>query len=538
VPRRRSSAPLPLLLIALLAIGLGSLARLHDLDRMVVWHDEVFSLLRTFGFQAQEAREALFTGRELRPRDLLAYQRPSPRLGLREALDSLMTHPEHGPLFYLTARLAAPAFPTALSGIRGTSAVLSLLLIPAVFWLAWELFGDRATAWAAAALTAVSPMHLLYAQEARQYALWTVLAAAASAALLTALRRGRRRDWALYALLAALGLYTHLLFALVLAAHAVYLLPSLRRSGAWSLAPARDWCLSVAAAALLFSPWVLVALTRADRIREVTAWMQLPVTDARLLEAWGLNLVRVFADLPAAGQLLLLGLIPLAWLVWRFLVLAPRAAVLFTSALFLTFAAAVLLPDLTSGGRRSLHPRYLLPAFLALQLAVAWVLAAGWSAPGGVRRRAARAGLVATLALGVWSGGLIVRADSWWHKGFSAANREIASLVNASDHPLVLVSDSAVGLGEAMSLAYYLEAGVSLVGEAPDGAGLPTAGHGDVFVLTPSEKLRAALAADYDLLALPSTWQWHRALRKQGKKGPGSISGFQHPALSSAKQTN
>jgi hypothetical protein len=44
VPRRQPSAPLPLLLIALLAIGLGSFARLYDPDRMVVWHDEVFSL--------------------------------------------------------------------------------------------------------------------------------------------------------------------------------------------------------------------------------------------------------------------------------------------------------------------------------------------------------------------------------------------------------------------------------------------------------------------------------------------------------------
>lgn len=42
--------------IAAVAIVAGSFAHLCDLDRMVVRHDEVFSLLRTFGFDQGRVR--------------------------------------------------------------------------------------------------------------------------------------------------------------------------------------------------------------------------------------------------------------------------------------------------------------------------------------------------------------------------------------------------------------------------------------------------------------------------------------------------
>jgi uncharacterized membrane protein len=501
--------------IAAVAIVAGSFARLYDLDRMVVWHDEVFSLLRTFGFDQGRVRAEVLGSRNLGAHDLLVYQKPSPELGFGQTLSSLMTHPEHSPLFYLVARVATPAFSSPIAGLRGTSAWLSLLLVPAMLWLAWELFGDWAAAWIAAALAASSPLHLLYAQEARQYAVWTLLTVAASAALFRAFREGRMCDWVLYGIFLTLGLYTHLLFALVLAVHGAYVVLSLRPWGSGAEAPLRGWGTTVAAAVLMFSPWIAVVVTRAGRVQEATAWMERPISLQRLLEAWGANLVRVFADFPVPKIFLLLGLIPLAWVLWQFCVHAPRSARLFTCILFLAFVAVVLVPDLVQGGSRSLHPRYALPGFLAVELAAAYVLATGWRASSTAGRIGSRVGLFLILGLGVWSGWLILQAETWWNKNFSAANREVAALVNSTERPLLLVSDSGVGLGEVISLAYDLDERVVIRAEPGSGEGVSTTGFSDIFLLIPSAELRTALSADYDLMPLLGTWQWYRAVPKR-----------------------
>jgi len=389
--------------------------------------------------------------------------------------------------------------------------------MPAVFWLARELFEDAKTPCVVTALVACSPLHLLYAQEARQYALWAALTAAASAALLRALRKGRAGDWAIYAILVTLGLYAHLLFAVVLAAHAAYVLLWLNRYT--GRAPVLvGWGSAMALAVLLFSPWIWNLIARSERVESVTSWMQRPVPVPQALEAWGMNTVRVFADFPAAG-LLPLGLIPLAWVLWRFCVRAPAMARTFVCLLFLPFAAVVLLPDLIQGGSRSLHPRYVLPALLAVELAVAYVIASGWDAPSRGRRIASRSGLFVVLASGVWSCWLILQAETWWTKGYSSKNREVAELVNATERPLLMVSQSEVALGEALSLAYDLSARVVIRGEPRNHAGVHVGGFSDVFLLTPSADLSTALGSDYDLEPVLGTWQWVRAVPKSKEAG-------------------
>ena len=517
---RNPSAPILLIVLAATAIGIGTFARGYDVERMVVWHDEVFTLLRTFGYDPELVRAQVFTGRDIRAKDLLSYQHPSKAHGFADTLASLMTHPEHSPLFFLAAWVATPAFQTPLAGVRGTSVALSLLLIPAGFWLARELFKDSATAWLFAALCASSPMYLLYAQEARQYALFTVVTAAASAAFLRAVERRRTRDWTLYGVLIALGLYTHLLFVLVLIAHGAYLLLSIGRNLTNAKEILRHWSMAVVAALLIFAPWIALLLTRADRVAEVTAWMQRPVPLTHQLEAWGLNLVRVFADFPMLDNFLLLGLIPLAWVLWQFNTRAPRSIRRFTYALFFPFVAAVLVPDVIQGGSRSLHARYALPGFLALQLAVAYVLAQDWRADSAARQIGSRFGLFLVLGLGLWSSGLILEADTWWSKNFSASNRAVAEVINSTERPLVIIADSGVGLGEAVSLAYGLGDHAIVRGEPRTGEGVSINGFRDTFMLTPSAELRAALSPAYDLVPVLDTWQWYRAVPKT--KGAGT----------------
>ena len=103
-----------------------------------------------------------------------------------------------------------------------------------------------------------------------------------------------------------------------------------------------------------------------------------------------------------------------------------------------------------------------------------------------------------------WS---IQRADTWWSKGFSEHNGQVALRLNEGEHPLVVASDSGVGPGELISLAYRLEPKVRIWGEHGVGSP-PLTGITDLVALTPSTTLSSQLESSYQMVPLANTWQW------------------------------
>jgi uncharacterized membrane protein len=498
--------------LVLLCVVIGS--RLIGLDDLLVWHDEVFTLVRVFGYPA-ETWNTLFSGRLLTPAEVLAFQQPVPANGWGDTLRALAEHPEHAPLYYLLARGAAMLPLDPVTAVRGTSALFGILLPVAAFWLMRELFGRGPIPWVAAAIVVFSPLHMLYAQEARQYALWTLLVLTSSAALQRALDRNRTRDWWLYGVMVVLGLYSHLLFALMLPVHAVYgVLISARESGQPLRRldlPIRSWMVAVAAASVLFLPWVFVLVSGFGDVVHHTQWMDRAVGAQANLFAWGGHAVRAFVDLSPLQRmpsLYLLLLIPVAIAVFVSLVRAPRPGILLLVLIAVTYLGVVLGPDLLLGGSRSLHVRYGLPAILAMQLMVAWSIGAAL-ARGGKARVAGATGLALVIILGLSSLLRIHQAETWWNKQFSAANIDVARLVNALDRPLVGVSPSGVAAGELISLAYHLDDGVRIIGHETYGepVTLPD-GFGNLVLLLPGDELKAAAGPSRALEPIADTWQW------------------------------
>lgn len=115
---------------------------------------------------------------------------------------------------------------------RWLSVILGVLAIPVIYRLGKQLAGRR-VGLLSALLLAISPIHIWYSQEIRAYPLYILLA------LLTLWRYGmaRRtdstRDWALYALVALAGLYTHYYFGFVLLALAAIDVVNVVRRGPW-----------------------------------------------------------------------------------------------------------------------------------------------------------------------------------------------------------------------------------------------------------------------------------------------------------------
>src|SRR5213594_1116213 len=110
------------------------------------------------------------------------------------------------PLFYLLTALAMK-FGDGEAQLRLVSALASVGLVWVTYRLA-RLAADRPVARLAAALTALSPYQLMFAQEARTYALvalWTTLALFLFA---RAVLFDQPRAWLPYVLASALGLWT------------------------------------------------------------------------------------------------------------------------------------------------------------------------------------------------------------------------------------------------------------------------------------------------------------------------------------------
>ena len=141
--------------------------------------------------------------------------------------------------------------------IRLLSVVCGVATVGVVLALARRLFGWRAAAWAAA-LVAVSPLHIWYSREARMYMLACLFAWLAVWAVVEGLSAARSRFvWAGYAVCAALGLYTHSFAAFVVLAvnvWAVWLFIMDSRRRRRSLLP---WLAANATIIVLAIPWLL-----------------------------------------------------------------------------------------------------------------------------------------------------------------------------------------------------------------------------------------------------------------------------------------
>lgn len=120
----------------------------------------------------------------------------------------------------------------AEAGMRLPALVLSLLAIPALFSLGRRAGGARVGLFAAT-LAALAPVAVLEAADARAYSMMIFFAAAATAQLLAAVAARRIAPWAIYAVLAALGVWAHMMTVFLVVGHALWLAGRALRGGPW-----------------------------------------------------------------------------------------------------------------------------------------------------------------------------------------------------------------------------------------------------------------------------------------------------------------
>ncbi|MCR4296092.1 MAG: glycosyltransferase family 39 protein [Elusimicrobia bacterium] len=207
------------------AILAGAVLRLLLLDAKSLWFDEASTML--------------LAGRPL-----------------AELAPLLVSNEINPPLYYALMHFWLGPFADPRAGLRLFSALCAVASVFAFRSLAGRLLPERARL-PALVLAAASSFWIHVAQDGRAYSLLLLISLLSTrAALELAEGKPRARLWAAYAALAALGLYTHYYFAILLAGHAAWLA---RRSDV------RGFALAHAAAALAFTPWLpsLAAQARA-----------------------------------------------------------------------------------------------------------------------------------------------------------------------------------------------------------------------------------------------------------------------------------
>ena len=126
------------------------------------------------------------------------------------------------PLYSVLAHASIAAFGESAWTLRLPACVFGIASV----WMAYVL-GSRLTsrteAWAGAAILATSYHHIWFSQNARGYTMLGFLALYSTHLLLRALESRRTRDYVLYALACAAGVYTHLTMGFVVAGQAVAL---------------------------------------------------------------------------------------------------------------------------------------------------------------------------------------------------------------------------------------------------------------------------------------------------------------------------
>jgi uncharacterized membrane protein len=501
------------IITVMLVIAIGLCFRFANLDRKVYWGDEVYSSLRIFGYTTEQLHQEVTTGQPIPALTLQRFQTRSPEKGVPATLQVLMQEDSHlTPLYFVLGRLWTELFGSSAAAVRSLSVLFSVVMLPALYWLAMELFATPTIAWTTVLLAVISPVQLIFAQEARFYSLWMLTTVVSSAALLRAMRVRSWGSWGIFAIVASANLYAQLLAVLTLAAQALYvLLITLGRQGK------RDWQMlrQFVVAGLMgfgaFCPWLWIYLTRVPDATDAAA------TKSQSLVKAVKNLMvvfsRAFVDFNWDGnasrlQLGLLGILTLACLgiVTIALKQLTQEAKWQSWCFVLALLVVPVLPLLSLSLKDALPSRYLLPGYLALQLAVAYPLGVSWQNPQACRPRwfwSTAAAFV--VAIGLLSCGSIARADGWWVKQYSACNTQVAQVVNQAAKPLVVSDGDGVRtfdhpLSNVVSLARMVKPEtqfqVFLENQLPESIAVAD-GFSDRFLLTPSEKLLAKLEVQY-----------------------------------------
>jgi uncharacterized membrane protein len=507
--RQIKLAPYWLQFLVITVFAVGVFFRFYNLDTKVYSYDETRTSLRISGYTYAEVQQQTFNSRVITRVAFAKFQSLNSEKNLGDTLKSLaIEDPQRPPLYYLLIGAWSQFFGTSVTAIRSFSAIASLLVFPCLYWLCRELFiVPQSVPYIAIALTAISPIHLVFAQEAQEYILWLVTILASSASLLRGLgleTTGKHKQdyiyrWGLYTVTLALSLYASLLSGFVAVAHGIYVMATAEFR--WTKT-VKAYTLATLAGFFSFIPWVLIILANFPQFHQ-TNWTFSKLSLFALLQTWLIQLSRLFFDLdfrlenPLSYLVTFLFVVGIGYSIYLLCLTTHPKIWLFIVLLIAVPAIPLLLPDLMLGGIRSTAEQYFMPTYVGIQLAVAYSLATQLYNGNILRRKTWETILIVIILGGFISCTVISQKETLWNKGVSYGNLQIAKIINQSNRPLIISHASSSHSGNIISLSYLVQPKTRFL--LVRGKTLPKLPKGftEFFVLNPSSSLRKAINRRY-----------------------------------------
>jgi uncharacterized membrane protein len=437
--------------------------RFVRLEQKLYWVDEVATSEHITPDIADQIESGLESGdikNAGQVASLMELSKPATLSGT--VVDLVASDPHHTPPYYLLLNLWSRLFGLEPGKLRLLSAVFSLAAVPALYWLALELFQSPLIAAISVWLYALSPFELIYAQQAREYSMWILLILLSSASLVCAARRPRLTSWLLYFLFTSTMLWTHLLSIWIVIAHSAFMAIHFRGSRKTIISFGSVVALSV----LLLGPWLIMVGTRQAELNDFSG-IGNKVAPSLYVETFLLNLSRTVldTDLPSYEHL--------PYFQWRLIVPIAATVLLIASCVWLFIRRAtselrtllcllsvctmlpLVLADVVAGGRRALLPRYDSPTWISLDLILAFSIVHALSTQRKLNLWAGRAAMVLILCCGSFSQGKFLSRTTWWTTRPPDLAR--SAVVLAGNPNVALGVDlSSFHTGQVISLAYFL----------------------------------------------------------------------------------
>lgn len=517
--QNRSLATYWLKILFIIILMLGFCFRFVNLEGKVYWGDETFTSLRISGYTWAEFNQQLLKSPEITIKDLQKYQSINSEKSVIDTIQGLaLEEPQHPPLYYVLARFWVQLFGDGVAVTRSLSAVLSLLVFPCIYWLCKELFCSRLVGLIAMALIAVSPFHVLYAQEAREYTLWIVMILLSSASLLQAMRLKAKLSWVIYALSATLSLYTYPLSILIIIGHGMYVILSEKFRFTEIVI---SYLVSSILGFMPFAPWLLLMFTSSSSaVNNTTAWMDEQVSMFFWLAKWTVNITRIFIDiylkLDSINELnfqdpltyiinsLTIPILILVVYSLYFLCHNTKQRVwCFILILMSVVSFPYILQDLSFGGIRSTVSRYMIPTYLGIELAVAYLLATKITSiyTDNKQRKFWHLNAIAIVTCGIITCAVSSQAEISWNKipKNTLPIMHAANKIAQTKHPLVTFK---VGKN-ILPLKYLLEPEVKLQPLTEDTTLKVNDEFNDVFLFGSDETLLSNLRKENKYNIIP-----------------------------------
>ena len=311
------------------------------------------------------------------------------------------------------------------------------------------------------------------------------------------MRRKTRLGWGLYAATLAMGLYTQLFTVLVAIGHGIFVVAT---TGCRLSKTLKAYLLATTAALIAFLPWLVFILSGF----ESSSWIERSIPLSTLATRWALNLGSLFLDVqigyskplfdislgndavqfnlnnPWVYGVIFISVIEVYSVDFLYQK-TPQRGGIFLVTLMGAIALPLLRANLVSGGQRSGVGRYLIPSYLSIQIAVAYLIVDKLNS----QQLFWRLIVIALISSSILSCTIASQADTWWNKYSSYYNPQVAHILNNAANPLVIVY-SAI---RAISLSYILKQnGKFMIVENTNYSQINNNFY-DVYLFQPSEDL-------------------------------------------------